>query len=49
MYLETMQRLLSGTDKIVLDAKGRQRIIPFLSLDQLQRRKEEGKLSPRLH
>jgi membrane protease subunit HflK len=37
MYLETMERLLSGTDKIILDsgtAAGGQGIVPYLSLDQ---------------
>jgi len=43
MYLETMERVLGGTDKIILDSKGGQRVVPFLSLEQVQRRKEEGK------
>ena len=43
MYLETMERVLGGTDKIILDSKSGQGVVPFLSLDQLQRRKEEGK------
>ena len=38
LYLETMERLLSGTDKIILDsgtaAGAGQGIIPYLSLDQ---------------
>jgi membrane protease subunit HflK len=37
MYLETMERLFSGTDKIILDsgtAAGGQGVIPYLSLDQ---------------
>jgi membrane protease subunit HflK len=37
MYLETMERLFSGTDKIILDsgtASGGQGIVPYLSLDQ---------------
>ena len=47
MYLETMERVLGGADKIIIDSKGGQGVVPYLSLDQLQRRKEEGKSSPR--
>jgi modulator of FtsH protease HflK len=43
MYLETMERVLGGTDKIILDSKGGQGVLPFLPLDQLQRHNEEGK------
>jgi modulator of FtsH protease HflK len=43
MYLETMERVLGGTDKIIIDSKDGQGVVPFLPLDQLQRRKEEGK------
>jgi modulator of FtsH protease HflK len=43
MYLETMERVLSGTDKIIIDSKNMQGVVPFLSLDQLQPRKEEKK------
>jgi modulator of FtsH protease HflK len=42
MYLETMERVLGGADKIIIDSKGGQGIVPYLALDQ-QRRKEEGK------
>lgn len=36
LYLETMERLLGGTDKIILDSgtAGGQGVIPYLSLDQ---------------
>jgi len=38
LYLETMERLLGGTDKIILDAGtaggGGQGVVPYLSLDQ---------------
>jgi membrane protease subunit HflK len=34
MYLETMERVLGGTDKIIVDSQGGQRVVPFLSLDQ---------------
>jgi modulator of FtsH protease HflK len=34
MYLETMERVLGGTDKIILDGKGGQGVIPYLPLEQ---------------
>ena len=41
MYLETMERVLGGTDKIILDSKGGGAggggAVPFLPLDQLRR------------
>ena len=40
MYLETMERVLGGTDKIIIDGKQGQGVVPFLPLDQLQKRKE---------
>lgn len=41
MYLETMERVMAGTDKILIDGKGGgQGVVPFLPLDQLQRKKE---------
>jgi modulator of FtsH protease HflK len=42
MYLETMERVLGGTDKIIIDGKEGQGVVPFLSLDQLHKRKEGG-------
>src|SRR5256712_3523597 len=36
MYLETMERLFGGTDKIILDQGGG--VVPYLPLDQLTRR-----------
>jgi membrane protease subunit HflK len=38
MYLETMEKVLSGTDKIVIDGKAGQGVVPFLPLDQMQRK-----------
>jgi hypothetical protein len=35
-----MERILSGTDKIIINSKNAQGVVPFLSLDQLQKRKE---------
>ena len=43
MYLETMERVMGGTDKIILDSNGGQGVVPFLSLDQQPKHKEEGK------
>jgi membrane protease subunit HflK len=40
MYLETMERVLGGTDKIILDRKSGQGVVPFLSLDALQKKKD---------
>ena len=43
MFLETMERVMGGTDKIILDNKGGgQGVVPFLPLDQLQQKKKEG-------
>jgi membrane protease subunit HflK len=33
-----MERVMGGTDKIILDGKGGQGVVPYLPLDQLQRR-----------
>jgi membrane protease subunit HflK len=39
MYLETMERLFGGTDKIIVDsATGSSGVVPYLPLDQLMRR-----------
>ena len=43
MYLETMERVLGGSEKIIIDTKGGQGVVPFLSLDQMLSRKEEKK------
>jgi modulator of FtsH protease HflK len=37
MYLETMERVLGGTNKIILDTKGGQGVLPYLSRDQLHK------------
>ena len=42
MYLETMERVLAGTDKIILDSKGGQGVVPYLPLDKLQGKPREG-------
>ena len=41
MYLETMERIMSGTDKIIVDTKAG--VIPYLPLPPLGNRKEDGK------
>ncbi len=40
LYLETMERVLGGSDKIIVDGKVGQGVVPFLPLDQVQKRKE---------
>jgi modulator of FtsH protease HflK len=36
MFLETMERVLGGTDKIIIDGKTGQTVVPYLPLDKLQ-------------
>ncbi|HEY8441500.1 MAG TPA: FtsH protease activity modulator HflK [Xanthobacteraceae bacterium] len=38
MYLETMERLFGGTDKIIIDSGANSGVVPYLPLDQLGRR-----------
>jgi membrane protease subunit HflK len=42
LYLETMERVLGGAEKIILDGKAGQGVVPFLPLDQIQKRREGG-------
>jgi len=44
MYLETMERILGGTDKIILDSGGAtgSGIIPYLPLNELNRQPQAG-------
>ena len=44
MYLETMERLFSGTDKIILDSigPGGSGVVPYLPLNELTRRPQTG-------
>jgi modulator of FtsH protease HflK len=37
MFLETMERVLGGSDKIIIDNKSTQGVMPYLPLDQLNR------------
>jgi membrane protease subunit HflK len=44
LYLETMERILGGTDKIILDFKGQNStgVVPYLPLNELTRRPQSG-------
>lgn len=42
MFLETMERVLGGSDKIILDSKSGSGVVPYLPLDQLKRKPAEG-------
>ncbi len=40
LFLETMERVLGGTDKIILDQRGNgQSVVPYLPLNELQQRR----------
>jgi membrane protease subunit HflK len=41
MFLETMERELGGTDKIIVDGKSGQGVVPYLPLDKLQNKSGE--------
>ncbi len=38
MYLETIQEVLANTDKVILDSKAGSGVVPYLPLNELQRR-----------
>jgi membrane protease subunit HflK len=38
IYLETMEEVLQGMNKIIVDDVGSSGVVPYLPLDQLQRR-----------
>ena len=42
MYLETMERLFGGTDKIIMDSGASGGVVPYLPLDQLMRRPQSA-------
>jgi membrane protease subunit HflK len=42
IFLETMERVLGGSDKIILDSKSNQGVVPYLPLDQIQKKRTEG-------
>jgi membrane protease subunit HflK len=41
MFLETMERVLKGTDKIIIDGKNGPGVVPYLPLDKLQTKSTE--------
>ncbi|WP_295555488.1 FtsH protease activity modulator HflK [uncultured Hyphomicrobium sp.] len=41
IFLETMERVLGDTDKIIIDGKSGQGVVPYLPLDQLQQRRQQ--------
>ena len=42
MFLETMERVFNGTDKIILDSKGGSGVVPYLPLNELTKGKTQG-------
>ncbi len=40
LYFETMERVLKGSEKIIIDTKGGTAPIPYLPLDQIQRKRD---------
>jgi membrane protease subunit HflK len=38
MYLETMERVFAGSDKIIIDSGGQNGVVPYLPLNELTRR-----------
>lgn len=42
MFLETMERVLGGTDKVIIDQAGGNGVQPFLPLDQLTTRRPQA-------
>lgn len=43
MYIETMESVLKNAQKIILDDKGKQGVVPYLPLNELNRPKTEAK------
>jgi len=46
MFLETMERVLGNTDKVIIDQSGGNAVQPFLPLDQLLRRPTQTPAAP---
>jgi membrane protease subunit HflK len=42
MFLETMERVFGDTDKVIIDSKNGQGVVPYLPLDQLQNRRPQA-------
>jgi membrane protease subunit HflK len=36
-----MERVFGGTDKVIIDSKSGQGVVPYLPLDQLQQRRQQ--------
>ena len=45
MYLETMQNLLSGVDKVIMDRGIQSSVVPYLPLNELRRGSAGGRSS----
>jgi membrane protease subunit HflK len=45
MYLETMQNLLSGVDKVIMDRSIQSSVVPYLPLNELRRGSAGGRSS----
>lgn len=41
LYLETMERVLASTEKVIIDSNSGQGVVPYLPLDQLQPRRQQ--------
>ena len=46
MYLETMERVLGGADKIIIDSKDGSGVVPYLPLNELSRQAQPRSQSP---
>jgi membrane protease subunit HflK len=42
MYLETMERIFSGTDKIIIDGNNTSGVVPYLPLNELSRPSQQS-------
>ncbi len=42
IFLETMERVFGGTDKIILDSKGGSGVVPYLPLNELTKKPGQG-------
>jgi membrane protease subunit HflK len=41
IFLETMERVMGGTDKVIIDSKSGQGVVPYLPLDQVRPKQRE--------
>jgi membrane protease subunit HflK len=46
MFLETMERVFAGTDKIIIDSGGQNGVVPYLPLNELTRRPQNAPQTP---